>query len=81
MFKCFAVKIWNLTQLRWMRLYLAVQKLGFIFRKIDGAESFHYLKGQLHHSMVVPEGDYIALSSADWSFVLQGQSRPTAGKA
>ena len=25
------------------------------FRKIDKAESFHYLKGQLHHSMVVPE--------------------------
>ena len=59
-----------------MRLYLEVQKISF-----DRAESFHYLKGQLHHSMVVPEGDYIALSSADWSFVLQGQSRPTAGKA
>ena len=33
MIKCFAVKIWNLTQPRWMRFYLVVQKIRFFSKE------------------------------------------------
>merc|ERR1711978_756402 len=50
----------------------AQKELGF-FRKIDRAESFHYLKGQLHHSMVVPRSIQVSNQGPDFCYCIPGK--------